>query len=642
MNKQMKSLSHAKHTELVYLIKGSAYPWLYSKLSQILGEDEIRYFASVEIRQTEGRWSAFHGSDFVSYSGISEADREFIVDDLDYLHTVVRRKIASDSEMSRYVNELLLVPSQEQIFVYHEDSLPKITLAQWGCSAPRSRRGFDPLGLIIEERKKTHTMVDLSIRWTSGEPAANTRFKFSYKYSNLEKTTNTDGIARLGLLKNGLTFTVADIVEPASFEETLEVIPDQNLYKITVPYYTSVEVKVVDQLNRPVSDCDIRLRHNDDDNLFVSDKKGEFRIDRILHDNSPLILFLMPDCKINQEYYLKREHNRILFSIYCKITGNVRITVVRKLDDKPVTGHAIKIKLLGDEKEYISGNDGSIWLDALEIPTTFTVTDASDEYNHRDFTVSADGDEFVFPIEQPVVLAPSIEIVSRKDASPVGAYPLKVTIDGNEQILYSNRDGLLVLTDVRQGSRMLVTDANDEYNNMEFVVDIDHTEFIFPVELPEIFTQRIKVVNKADMTTLMDAYPVKVTINGNAQTLYSNRDGIILLGEMKKDVDISLTDANDPYNNVEFTTSADMQEYIFAVEPPAERMVKITLFDINKDIMPNHDIEVIINGVHYKKVTDGEGKISLPARLFTHGKKVKVEIPLTEDDTKKKYNRKKR
>jgi hypothetical protein len=634
MNKKVTSLSRSKHTDLVYLIKSSAYPWLYSKLVQILSEDEIRYFASVEMRQTEGRWSAFHEGNFVSYVKISKADKEFIADDLNYLHTVVRRKIADDSDMTEYVKYLLVIPSQEQIFVYHDESeSPKITLAQWGCALPRSKQGYDPLGLILEEKKKTHIAADLAVKWTTGEPAANVAFKFSYKYSILKKTTDKNGLAHLGLLKLGATFTISDIIELPAFEKIFDVVPEQNLYTIAIPYYTSVEIKVIDQLKQPVAGCEMRAIHNDDDRTYLTNEQGKFRIDKILHDKNPLILSLMPDNKINKEYILEREHNKLVFNIHRIITASVRITLINKFDNKPVASHTVKVKTAdGEEKEFASDSEGIVLLNRLETPTVITVTDAADKYNYRDFAVDVNGGEFVFPLELPVIITPNIKVINRKDKTPVGAYPLKVKIGDNEQKLHSNREGVIALAGVEQGGKILVTDANDCYNNAEFTVDINNAELIFPVELPEIMELRIKVVNRNDEEPV-GAYPLKVKIGNNEQEeLFSNRDGIILLNLLEKDAKLSIVDGNNPYNNVEFTIDAGMVEYIFPIELPEKKMVKIKLVTKRKEVVPNHIIDVIINGEHHKKTTDSEGKISLPASLFTHGQKVKVEVPITEND----------
>jgi hypothetical protein len=631
----MTPLIHSKHTDLVYLINGSAYPWLYSKLARILTAEEIRYFASVEILRSEGRWNACHEGDFVPYNRISEADREFIIDDLDYLHTAVRQKIAADPELKRFVNELLVIPAQEQIFVYHDVlGMPKITLAQWGCSLPRSPHGFDPIGLIIKERKKTHTRVTLAIQWTGGDAAANIPFQFSYKYSVLEKNSEDDGLAHLGLLKNGTKFTVVDINKPAMFDFTFEVIPDQTVYTIVIPYYTSVEVRIIDQLKQAVAGCNIRAMHGDDHyNVYVADEHGKFRIERILHDDRPLILSFLPDNKINREYILTRKHNNLVFEIYRTITGIARINVVNRLNNTPVADHIIKIKSPADTIEAASDSVGVVALNAMEAGTLLTVTDASDEYNYKDFTVEAGDNEFIFPIELPIMLTPHITTVNKKNNSLVGAYPLKVKIAGVEREMYSNREGIIALGNIEQGVKISVTDSNDQYNNAEFVVNINSAEFIFPVELPEIFTLRILVVNKNDMTTPVDAYPVKVNIADNAQEMFSNRDGIITLGDMKKDIVVSLIDGNNPYNNMEFTTDAETHEYIFAVEPPVGKTVRIKLIK-NKEIMPNHIIDVVINGTRYKRTTDEEGKISLPESLFTHGKKVKVEIPINRNNKK--------
>jgi hypothetical protein len=571
------------------------------------------------------------------YSKASESDREFIIDDLDYLHTVVRQKLISDPDLARYVNELLLIPSQEQIFIYHDkDGMPKITLAQWGCSLPRSRRGFDPLGLIIEERKKTHTPVVVVVKWTDNEPVANKPFKFSYKYSVIDKPTDQDGLMRIGMLKNGAEFTIADAVDPSICSETFEVIPDKKLYTITIPYYTSVEVNVIDQLDQPVAGCDIKAQHgNDEDKEFTTNEQGVFKIEKILYDKNPLTLFLLPEGKINKGYNLARDPNKLVFRIYRTIHRDASITVINTTDNKPVANRVLKVKYNGVEKELATGSEGAVLLEGLELDTTITVTDAEDQYNYKDFTVNLDNNEFIFPVELPEILNPVIKVVNKKDNTPVGAYPLKVKTGDNEQELYSKREGIIPLNNIKAGVKIRVTDVNDPYNNAEYTIDSDNVELIFPVELPELVSPRIKVINKAD-DTIVEAYPLKVTIGGEEQLMHSNREGLVLLEPMKKDETISVVDGNNPYNNTEYDVDDEEEEYIFTVELPVEKMVKIKLIDLNKEVMPNHLIDIIVNGVVYKKTTDEEGRVSLPASLFTHGQKIKVEVLLTEEERRKK------
>jgi hypothetical protein len=329
-----------------------------------------------------------------------------------------------------------------------------------------------------------------------------------------------------------------------------------------------------------------------------------------------------------------------VFNIYRIITGKVHIRIVNRFDNKPVPCHTVKIKPADEEeKEMTAGSEGVITLNAIEISARLTVTDSADKYNHKDFTVNAEDEEFVFPVELPVIFDPYIKVVTRKDKTIVSAYPLKVEIDGAEQKLYSNREGIIAFTGIEQGCKMLVTDANDQHNYAEFTVDTGAVELIFMVELPEIFALRIKVVNRDDGEPVA-VYPLKVKIDENEQYLYSNRDGFITLNQLEKNVKLAIVDGNNPYNNTEFTFDAEMDEYLFPVELIEEKTVKIRLVDKNKEIMPNHIIDVVINGIHYKRTTGEDGKISLPASLFVHGKKVKVEVPITENDRNiKKKNR---
>jgi hypothetical protein len=466
----MKLLTQTKHSDVVYILKDTNYPKVYAKLSQILDDNDLRFFSSVEMRQMESRWSANFDGDFVKYPQLSEDGKELVADEIQYLKTNIREKISTDPQLAPYIDDILNVPDEDRIFVcFDEVGLPKVTLAEWGCTKYKSKRDFNPLGRIVEQPKKNHTQVDVHIAYSDGSVYAQRPVFFFYKDRVRQMDTDEKGLIRLGLLKNDSEFTLSPSSEITSFAHTIKVTAGQTSYQVIFPYFTSANVKVIDQLNQSVINVEINVTSSDMEKIFTTDGDGAFVIENIVLDNIPLKLSLSSNTGISQAYLLKKEGNDLIFKITRIIKRN------------------------------------------------------------------------------PVIL-----VVNRKNKEIVADYMLKINIEESERELKSNADGLIILGEQKLNTKIIVTDTNSAYNYMEFVVTIEDNIWQFPVDFPE------------------------------------------------------------------------------------EKFVRVKLLNVKGKFIPNHPIDIIIQGKVYSRTTDVEGYVILPENLFKHGEKVKVEIPLLESDLKKK------
>ena len=463
----MKLLSQSKHTDLVYLIKDSHYQWLYSRITQILDARDASFFSSIEMRQSDARWYATGENDYVSFDKASDDDKDQAIDELEYLRSEIKRKFETDPQLSTYKDNLLIIPNENCIFLYKDNKgQTKVILTQWGCKNPRSKMDFNPIGKIVNTPRPNRTKVEVLVKWSDGEMAANKTFWFFNQYQGRQVSTDKESRIYLGVLKNGIQFTIADTNDRSGFEETLEVIPDQNLYTIVFPYFTSAEVMVINQLDQPVTDCEIKAVHNEEENVYKSDENGKFNISKILYNNKPLILTLNDNDEVSHEYTLERDTNKLKFKIHQTITRNPKIRVINKKDNTSVSEYTVKVKIS----------------------------------------------------------------------------------ENSEADKKSDLDGFIVIPNIELDTKIIITDSNDKYNNKEYIVRLDENEFLFPVELPE------------------------------------------------------------------------------------EKFVRIKLLNLKGDFMPDHPIDVIIHGKVYNKTTDSEGYVTFPQKMFKHGKKIKVEIPLIENE----------
>ena len=467
----MKLLTITKHTEVVYTLKDTNYPKIYAKLSQILDEKDLRFFASVEWRQSESRWSANYDGNFVKYTQLSDDDKELVSGEIQYLKTSVKDKLATDPQLEPYVDDILNVPDEDSIFVSCDDPAQLIvTLTGWGCAKYKSRHDFNPLGRIVELPKKNHTQVDVQITYSDGSLYAKQAFYFFYKDRARSLKTDEKGGNRLGVLKNDTEFTVSPTPEISPYAQTIRVVAGQTLYPVTFPFFTSAHVKVVDQIGQDLVNEVIVAEIPPLAKSFTTDANGSFVIENIELTHSNLKLSLASNPEIFQEYVLNKTGNNLVFKITRTITRN-----------------------------------------------------------------------------------PVIRVINKKDNEPVADYMLKIIVnEESEKEMNSNADGNIILDEQRLETKIFATDSKSEYNNAEFVVTVENNRWDFPVDLPE------------------------------------------------------------------------------------EKFVRVKLLDIDSKLIPNHPIDIIIDGKKYSRTTDAEGYVTFSEKLFKHKQKVKVEIPLLESDLKKK------
>jgi hypothetical protein len=523
----MKLLIKTRHSDHVNLLN-DRHDKFYAKLGQTLGGKDLAFFASVSLTSTDSSWLAVFDGDYCSYAHASDDDKADVAEELEYLHTVVRGKLATDPFFSHIAKDLLKVPGQEKIF-YCRDSSDKVhvTLAEWGCIPLRERPEFDPLPRIIAEPRKDRTYVEVLITWSDGEIAAKRPFWYFYGNNTHKKETTKDGKIPFGHKRNGTSFVIALTPDRTGHEETVEVVAGKNLYPLVFPYFTAADVKVIDQLDNPVVNGDIKVTHNGEEKVYNTGETGAFDIPQILYDKTPLKLTLVGDDSQTAEFFPEREENHFVFKIKRLITRNPHIRVINRKDGQLVPEYPLKINAGETEASLVSNSEGIVVLNPLELNTVFTVTDSNDPYNHKEFTVDVEGNEFDFPVDISVTFRPEITVVNRANGEVVGAYPLKIRKEATEQEYFTNRDGVVQLEETVEGAKLFVTDGRNAYNNTEYTVDSDNQAFTFLIDVEKEKTVRIKLLDIDK--SIMPHHPMNVIVGEQVFSRTTDENGYVIL-----------------------------------------------------------------------------------------------------------------
>ena len=342
----MKILSRSAHTELTYLIAGVSYENIYAKLLQILSKEESDIFAKIEVKHQEAVWLTESDRPYKPYALSTEEEKDLIAEEIRLKRASVGEKIGRVAELAAFTDQILNVPSENQIFYDSADDGMKVILAQWGCVQYRAKRDFNTLGKLVDRPKTNHTLVEVLVQYSDKSLARNKPFFFFYRDVEKEFRTNEEARKSFGLLKNELQFSIATTPDHSKDEVQLTVIPGQTLYMAEFPLYTDAKVHVVNQLNEIVAKCSLKWACGSSTGAALSNDLGDFTLQELKLDGSPLRISLQENDQIFTEYQLQQQGNEFIFTIESTIHRNPVIRVVDK-QGQPVAGYPVVVKKIG-------------------------------------------------------------------------------------------------------------------------------------------------------------------------------------------------------------------------------------------------------------------------------------------------------
>lgn len=429
----MKVLHKAKITDVFFLLHGKNYEQVYSKLQRILSPEEHAFFSRIQYQANSVAWMSSVEGRVTSYSKAGEHEKEEATALIQELHQSIRKKVENDPEIGGIVDQLLMVPSEEEILIFNDLGKITVTLVKWGCRSNAASQGISPIGKIVELPVKDQVSVEVIATYSDGVLAANTELNFQYKGEVKTFTTNDEGHMQLGLLRYNSSFTISD---PQTNEAVpVQVLEDKTQYEVTIPYYTDYSVHVINQLGEVMSQYEVNAEYSNGFSKNTSNESGDFTLEHVLVDQNPLRLISSDNANITQEYTLDRDDRLLTFEIKERIAGDISVKVVDS-SGGILAGYPLQVQLGGTSKDYRSNEEGMIFLVDVELQeeVTILVKDSKNHENVREYFASRESHHFVFEADPKFV---TIKLIDHKNR-PIPHTQLDIT--PSEEILTQETD----------------------------------------------------------------------------------------------------------------------------------------------------------------------------------------------------------
>lgn len=425
----MQTLSKELFARIQYVIQGQNYAQIYARLALELPADDAGVFAKILLRGDGAEWVADDNHTYQRYEQASAEEKELIAIRLEEARQSVTRKLNTLA----YANDLFTIPSTDQIFFrLDETGNVDVKIAQWGFKLPKDKGDIDIIStLIAKPRSIVQSQVELLVRYSDGDLAANQPFSLQLFGSTVPFKTNGEGRFNVGRLINGKPFSVSDA---KGNEQAFTVNPSVKLYEAEFPVYTNYDITVSNQEGTPCANFNLTVNGQP----MTTDEEGKLHFDEILLTPKLTVEASHEETSHKETYTLSRdpEQNHFKFKYSEKFFSSLDVQV-RYDDGEGLPGFALKVGM----EEYVTDDYGHLHLDGLEAGNTIRVADASECNNYVDVELQRGDNTAEIVMHRPEAKTVRIHLAD-KEGNPVqnqtvrihcksGDYEGTTDVDGN-------------------------------------------------------------------------------------------------------------------------------------------------------------------------------------------------------------------
>ena len=288
------------------------------------------------------------------------------------------------------------------------------------------------------------------------------------------------------------------------------------------------------------------------------------------------------------------------------------------------------IDFLDHETREKTNDEGIFRRGRGKLGTSFTAYDkkGGERVWEKEFVVTQGG-SYIYRV--PLLVNCTVRITDQKDAPVPGAALLFTASDGEKEY-QSDGSGAIKIEDAEAGTGLKVTEKDNEGNTKTYsITSEDPQEFVFTIKRPYTLSPVIKVVDKNN--DLLPGYKLVHELTNTE--MVANGAGEIKFNSIEEGTVIGLYNPQNMINRMQYLVN-DEGPFMFRVEEPEVKMVKVRLVDHKRNPMKNIAIDFLYGGKVQSGITNEAGFCVLPYDGFTHGEKVKVRAHLSADARKYK------
>ena len=383
----MKQLIKIKNSDLSFKLNLN-YNNVYSRLKMLLGS-KASLFADITTKSTGTTWYSEDDAEYMSLDQAPKGEANNLKNTLSSEVAAVRKEMMADSELSKYVDDILEIPDNS--FVFYR-ILPtggyKFVLTGWGCrfihqNATDPNSGFIKRishELEFPEEKKTTDSDKPSIteilRGMGTATGAGTTEKSEFGTTEKRVTTNTDNSDTSSSSSDTQTTSASTQSKGESKEQPKHEIKRQK-----------VSVKVLDQNNSEVKGEPVIVRSSlGDMNLSTTDD-GVANIGELPYGETFSVEF--PNLQGHVERSFEVISGVDIYDAYIKkLIKYSPVLFVEDQNGNAVQDYNVKVVVNGQDSIFNSGLDGVVQLPTMQEGQKFIVIDTANYANTEEYNIT--------------------------------------------------------------------------------------------------------------------------------------------------------------------------------------------------------------------------------------------------------------
>lgn len=376
----MKQLIKIKNSDLSFKLNLN-YNNVYSRLKMLLGS-KSSLFADIATKSTGTTWYSADDAEYTSLDQAPKGEANNLSNALSNEVVAVRKEMMADSELSKYVDDILEIPDHS--FVFYR-TLPtggyKFVLTGWGCRfihqnmtdpnsgfIKRISRPEEPQSTGTDKPSMTDNLKGLGAATAAGTteaPKQETRGKA--EMPNLGTSGSTSG--------NQAT---------TSNVQSLEGTKEQPKHEVKKQ---RVSVKVLDQNNSGVKGEPVIVRSSvGEKNLSTSDD-GIVNVGELPYGETFSVEF--PNLQGHVERSFEVIPGVDTYDAYIKkLIKYSPVLFVEDQNGNAVQDYNVKVVVNGQDSIFNSGMDGVIQLSTMQEGQKFIVIDTANYANTEEYNIT--------------------------------------------------------------------------------------------------------------------------------------------------------------------------------------------------------------------------------------------------------------
>ena len=383
----MKQLIKIKNSDLSFKLNLN-YNNVYSRLKMLLGS-KASLFADIATKSTGTTWYSADDAEYISLDLAPKGETNNLSNALSSEVAAVRKEMMADSELSKYVDDILEIPDNS--FVFYR-ALPtggyKFVLTGWGCRYIHQNTADPNSGFIKrishelefpEDKRTTDSSKPSMTEMLRGMgTAANVKKTEMPEFGATEKrvTINSDNSDTSGSSSD--TQTKSSSTQPTG---DLKEQPKHEIKR------QKVAVKVLDQNNSGVKGEPVVVKCSLGEMNLSTNDDGVVNIGELPYGETFTVEF--PNLQGHVERSFEVISGVDMYDAYIKkLIKYSPVLFVEDQNGNAVQDYNVKIVVNGEDSIFNSGIDGVVQLPTMQEGQKFIVIDTANYANTEEYNIT--------------------------------------------------------------------------------------------------------------------------------------------------------------------------------------------------------------------------------------------------------------